>query len=616
MRGEPVDPAIGARPSGPGSVRGEAAAPGGRAILLGRLATAVWVVIVLGALGYRLGAPALIDPDEGRNAEVAREMQAGGGWVLPTLDGLPYLDKPVLFFAAGAVGISVLGPTETAVRAPALLFTVLTLLLVFWFARRVFGPTEAWIAAFAAAASPLTIAFARTVIFDSALTFFVVLALIAFFAAIEGRVANRGEGGRATPRPVLPWTVLAWAAMGLGILTKGPVALALPLLVAAPYAMWRRAAKAVWHPLGIVVLLAVAVPWVWAVDRRVPGFLRYALLTETWGRLTTQELKRGGPIWYFLPVLLWGAFPWVVVAAAAAGRRLVSWWRRRRVSPPEVFLLLWVLLPLLFFSLSQSKRPQYILPVIPALALLVARWWATSPGRRATGARAGAIALVVGGGLLLAVGIAVMQRPALAPVAAELGARTALILGGVAVVAGLLAWTWSGRWRLCLVALSVPALAIPVVGMPLLREVAAGRSTRTLAPAVRQAVPVSGRLLGVDAFAPSLLFYLERPMLVATGDGAALRSNYVIHAYDRLLTVPGSPLRRAGFWLSALQECRAPTVFFVESRDRAVRDRLHQAGLRVVGSTRHWAAYGPCAPATEADVAGEVAEPPETPPAG
>ncbi|HSP35367.1 MAG TPA: glycosyltransferase family 39 protein, partial [Thermoanaerobaculia bacterium] len=265
-----------------------------------------WSIVAAIAVGLFLGAVPLLDPDEGRNGEVAREMALTNDYVLPHLDGLPYLDKPIVYFAAEAAVMEVTGPTELAARLPAYLFTLATAALVFWFARRLWGTDEASVAAIAYLSMPLVIAFARTVIFDSALTFFIVLAIIAFYFAVESDERK--------------WSVIAWASMGLGVLTKGPVALALPLLVAIPYAIWRRRFRRLWSILGLVLFVVVIAPWVIAVQQSVPDFLHYVLVTETAQRLTTGALKRTGPPWYFIPYVIGGALPWSLIALLPRGR--------------------------------------------------------------------------------------------------------------------------------------------------------------------------------------------------------------------------------------------------------------------------------------------------------
>src|SRR5437899_11399083 len=188
------------------------------------------LLLVVAMLFVHLGGYPLLDADEGRNGEVAREMAATNDYVMPRLDSLPYLDKPIVFFAASAVCIEVLGPTETAARLAALMFTLMTAAAVSWFASR--NEIDWRAAAIIFLATPLTLAFSRTVIFDSALTFFLTVAILAFHAAV----------GPAGPRF---WCTVAWASMALGVITKGPVALAVPLLVAIPYAFWPKRSRAV-----------------------------------------------------------------------------------------------------------------------------------------------------------------------------------------------------------------------------------------------------------------------------------------------------------------------------------------------------------------------------------
>src|SRR5256885_16230977 len=175
-----------------------------------RGALIAWAVVAAIAIGWQLGGYPLLDADEGRTGEVGREMAATNDSVMPRLDGLPYLDKPIVYFAAEAATMEVAGPTETAARLPALLFTIATAAAAWWFARRLWGDAEAWLAFIATLASPLSVAFSRTVIFDSALAFFIVVAMMGFYLAIEADVTPSvsegpgGAGGAQTlpPRPL------------------------------------------------------------------------------------------------------------------------------------------------------------------------------------------------------------------------------------------------------------------------------------------------------------------------------------------------------------------------------------------------------------------------------
>jgi len=663
----------------------------------GALRRALLWLLLVAALAWGLGSYALLDPDEGRNAEVAREMAAGGDFVLPRLDGLPYLDKPVLFFAADALCQRLLGAGETAARLPSLLFALATAALTGWFAGRLFGRRARWIAALAALAAPLPIAFARTVIFDSMLAFFVVLALCAFYLAIEARAAQRGGGGdaeaapagrpaaptpraagdgavrrpasvpleaagdeaewpagSATPgaaeaepeRPAAPpgyrrWTALAWAAIGLGVLTKGPVALAVPLLAAVSYAAVRRASRAVWHPLGPALLLLFVGPWIWAVSRQVPEFLHYALVTETWQRVTTPEMNREGPIWFFIPCLLAGALPWSVLAVAGWRRSLRPRGTGGRLDPPQLYLVLWIALPLVLFSLSHSKRPQYILPLLPAVALMAAKVWVDAeeaagespralPGARAAaGTWLGLGALsAAAAGALPQVHVARLEHATLLP-PTLVALALAFLVGAVLVALG-------GRSRppaghdseprrpggaveprrsgggvepsrsgggglsgtpMLVAGLVLPMAALPALLLPLLDEIGSHRSSRGAAAAIAPHLAAGAEVVAVHAFPPSLPFYLRRTLLVATTRGRELTSNYVIAYVSKWLAADPrrTPLRPADWWRTALAVCDRPLVFVTWADDAADRATLAAAGLPLIVANDRMAAYGPCA---------------------
>ncbi len=563
--------------------------------------------LVAAAFLFNLSAYPLLDPDEGRNAEVAREMAATGDYLHPRLDGLPYVDKPVVFYAATAVFIRILGATELAVRLPPFLFTLATLAVVGWWGRRLFGPPAGWIAAIVAGASPLTLAFARTVIMDSALTLWVTVAMVGFHEATEtGRRVDGWTGGEHRgSSPVYPptrlpvgvwWSAVGWISLALGVLTKGPIALALPLMVVVPYAAWRRRLRAVFDPVGLLLFLALVLPWARTMANQAPGYLRYVLGTETFLRLTTPALERTGPWWYFVPVLVLGGFPWTVGLLGAGKhvvRRMSGWADGRMDRGRTVFLALWIVIPLMFFSLSQSKRPQYVLPLVPPVALLVAATWQDRASAHPL-IRSSALALgLLGACILLGhsfVAGAIRHLPT--SVALEIPA-TARWLGTVALASGITAWFAASRPAAALLALALPTLAVPVVGGPLLRAVGRDRSAAELARSILATVPLRTEIVGVGAYPPSLPFYLGGTVLVATRDGAELTSNYLRWSVDLWRRVPGTPLRPADWWRDALQECDRPRAFVIRADDAAARALL--AGtLPAIAETRKYAAYGPC----------------------
>jgi hypothetical protein len=302
----------------------------------------------------------LLEPDEGRNARVGQEILSTGDWVVPHFHGMPYLDKPILYFATVAASLRMFGSNETAARLPSLLFAIAVGVATWLLARRLHSGRTAWASAVVLASSPLFMLFARTVIFDIALTCFVTVAL---WLAAEGRAGKR-------------WGFpLFWVSTGFAVLTKGPVGLLLPILGAVLLLIGLgrpRRLRGLFHPIGILLFFATCLPWVLSVEARQPGFLRYALLVETVERLTKPTFQRTGPFYYYVPILLLGLLPWSLVALG----RMPAWirgWRCVRTPSAARGLLLAALAIVVFFSMSSSKLGGYVLPVVPLLAILMGR---------------------------------------------------------------------------------------------------------------------------------------------------------------------------------------------------------------------------------------------------
>ncbi|HKR64195.1 MAG TPA: glycosyltransferase family 39 protein [Thermoanaerobaculia bacterium] len=520
----------------------------------------LWLLVVAIAVGVQLGGFPLLDADEGRNAEVAREMAATNDYVMPRLDGLPYLDKPIVYFAAEAAAMELLGPTELAARLPAYLFTLATAALLFFFARRVWGGDAPWIAAIVFLSMPLTISFARTVIFDSALTFFVVVAWVAFYIAIEEKQRR--------------WSVLAWASMGAAMITKGPVTFVLVLFVVIPFAWKQRALRLVFPLAGLLVFAAVIAPWVWGVSQVVPEFLNYVLVTETAQRMATKALKRTGPPWYFLPYLLGGALPWSIVA-------LASWKSLRKREPAMLFLLLAIAVPFVFFSISQSKRQQYILPLMAPLALVIAHIWDEAR------TRAAAMLLAILGVILLVAPL-VFHRTKMKPEVAAVADETAIVLGIASVVGGAIA-LFAKRRDFIAVALSIPMIVLPAASIPLLRGVAERRSAKSF---VAQLAPHLGprtEVIGVEAFTGSLAFYTGRRITVVTEDASELTSNYLVRRYAKFTSDPSSPLKPLPHFERTLGAC-CP-MYILRNDDARRRALLESRGFMRVAEGAHLVAY-------------------------
>jgi 4-amino-4-deoxy-L-arabinose transferase-like glycosyltransferase len=532
----------------------------------------VWLLVAAVALFIHLGSVPLFDADEGRNGEVGREMAATNDYVMPRIDGMPYLDKPIVYFAAEAAAMEMLGPTELAARLPAYVFTLLTALVVFWWARRVWDEERAYVAAIACLAMPLTLAFARAVIFDSALTFFMAVAIVAFYEAISAQcTVNSAQGAGAVRRARARAATLAWAAIAFGVLTKGPVAIAVPLLIAVPYAIKRRAFRALWSWGGLAVFIIIIAPWVYAVSRVIPDFLHYVLVTETAQRLATKALKRTGPPWYFIPYVLGGALPWSVAAFFA--------WRKERRDDALLYVAFWIVIPFVFFSISQSKRPQYILPIMPAIALAVAHFWTDE--RRATAVRMAAVLFAILGIALVAAPFVHVKKMS-AEVAAGVQS-SALPMGIVALIGAIAALAFAKRRDLALAALSLPILAIPLTANPLLQSIGARRSAKAFAAQI-QARAHDAPVVGIGDYTGSMQFYLQRRVDVVTPDAEEFTSNYIIRHYDKFAGEPASPVKRN----LALDRTH---VYVVRNNDRANAQLLTANGFREIARDAHHVAF-------------------------
>jgi 4-amino-4-deoxy-L-arabinose transferase-like glycosyltransferase len=336
----------------------------------------------------------LVDPDEGRNAEVAAEMAAGGDVVIPHLAGVPYLDKPPGLFALSAFAIRGLGRTPLAARLPALLASLVTLALLAHAARRLEDDAFAWRATALFAAAPLAAVLAAYTIFD--------MPLAACVTAVWTLGALEIARGPAPARRAA--MALAVAA---GILLKGPVMLAWAIGGSATAALLLRDRAPLrwlsWPPGWFIAVIPPAL-WFTLALRRHPEYLHYAFLEESWERLTTRSFDRQQPWWFVAAVFAGGALPW----------SLVTPWRLP-LSRTARLAAAQVLFAAVFFTFSHSKLVTYLLPAFPAFA-----WWAVECWRASRWPRWAFAAVLVATPLLLAAGWPALQREARATSGAAL----------------------------------------------------------------------------------------------------------------------------------------------------------------------------------------------------
>lgn len=420
----------------------------------------------------------LLDPDEGRYAEIPREMLATGDWVIPHQNGLVYLEKPPLAYWLVAGSFRVLGETEAAARLPGKLATAGTMLALFLFLRRRAGERAGALAATFFGGSLLAFGLARIVLIDPILSAAQTAAVLCFAALAEA------EGPRARERGLAVGFAAAAAA---AVLLKGLVGVLLPggavVLWSLVTGRWRPFLRLV-GPLPVAVFLLLAVPWHVLAARREPQFLSFYFVHEHLERFLKPGHRRPGPPWYFLAVLAGGFLPFSPLLPRLRdvwpGRTREAW----RSRPLESFLWVFTLLVVVFFSVSKSKLIPYVLPVFPSLALLLA----LAVARREDGLRLRAgerwsaalflALLLVSGGVLAsgALGIPGATGPAIA-LAAAAAVALALLLAAPRLVAGRELVVLVAGWTLFLAAApaALPAFVRHLGNWPLAETLEASR---------------------------------------------------------------------------------------------------------------------------------------------
>jgi 4-amino-4-deoxy-L-arabinose transferase-like glycosyltransferase len=324
---------------------------------------------------YGLGQFGLIGADEPRYAQVAREMLERHDWITPVLGGQPWLEKPPLYYWQAMVAYSIFGVTDWAARLPSAFDATLLVLAVYIFLRRFSLRSE--LAGFAldgaliAASSAGIIGYARAASMDMALASAFTLGMLGWWA------------WRDTEKKI--YLAVFYAFVGLGMLAKGPVAPFLAAMVIVAYAAavreFRLISKTLWPP-GILLFCAIALPWYFAVQMRNPNFFHAFIIEHNLDRFSTNLYHHPEPFWYYLPVTALALLPWTVFVVAALAEQVRSWWARKSnavgvVSVENrfgIFACCWLIVPIVFFSISQSKLPGYILPAIPAGGLLLAEY--------------------------------------------------------------------------------------------------------------------------------------------------------------------------------------------------------------------------------------------------
>jgi 4-amino-4-deoxy-L-arabinose transferase-like glycosyltransferase len=456
----------------------------------------------------------LFDPDEGRYAEIPREMLSGGDWVIPHLNALVYLEKPPLQYWLTAWAFRGLGQTEFAARFCTGLAGYLALLTVFFVGRDLKGFDAGLRAVLFTSGSALFVLLGHQLTLDMSLSFWLLAALGCFLAAQKRRDTKRHWRG---------WMLGCWAAMALAVLTKGLIGVLIPGATLGAYLAWQRDWRVLRHlnlRWGLPLFAVIAVPWFVLAARANQQFLGFFFIREHFLRFATPIEHRTEPWWFFVPVLVVGIVPWLPQAARALCAVPMERVQRGRFDAVRL-LWIWCVFVLVFFSFSDSKLIPYILPAVAPLALLCAAR-PDGGGRAAllTGALlsfascAGVLAYACGawssaeGGQLLP-----LIRPTLFCMSAllalgALGAAVLVQVGRPLAALGAL----SGSWFLGSAAILVAGNAAQSLfsakdaALALVRAAAVGADVN--------GIPADVPVFAVQSYQQSLAFYLQRPVVL------------------------------------------------------------------------------------------------------
>ena len=471
-----------------------------------------------------LGRPAITDSDEAFYAEAAREMVANGDWITPHYNGQHRFEKPVLYYWLAAFAYLVAGVGEFAARVPSAVAGLVLVLTTYACARRWYDEATGVLAGAITATSFGYVAVARTALPDLLLACFITLGT---WAALVALVAPRPPGSDPRRRW---WLVVAGAALAGGFLTKGPVVVVLLALVVGPLAVWRcwsrrasrsdgvRALVRLAGDLGVLagVCLLLTAPW-FATMTATHGlaYLDRFFIDENVQRFVSTQYNARRPFWFYLPIVVGGLLPWSPL--------MLVWWRPirqvaarlRDIQPVEVWLGVWALAPLLFYSLSIGQQPRYILPVLPPLAVLLAR----GVSRRLASAAANqvrprrdrllAVAGATSGTVLVLFGAFVYRAQILFP-----GSPGTVLIGAALLVVsglGVLSVALSTRQRLIpgaiVVGAVVSALTVPYV----VQSRPGPEPVEQMAALIQAAAPETVPYGRYRVFVRNLVFYTGRP---------------------------------------------------------------------------------------------------------
>jgi 4-amino-4-deoxy-L-arabinose transferase-like glycosyltransferase len=485
------------------------------------LVLSVFIVLLFGLF---LGSRPLSTPDEARYSEIPREMLVSHDFVTPHLNGVKYFEKPPLVYWIQAASIKLFNPSlgkavstsnvprlnEWVVRVPNALMALLGCLFLYTSARLLFDRQTGLLSAVILATSFLYFTLARMVTLDMSLSVLLSGSLLAFLVAV-----NFPPG---SIRRYLCYVAYIFSA--LAVLTKGLVGIVFPMMIVGAWILltqqWRLL-KQIYLPSGILLFLLIVLPWHVLVQQRNPEFLQFYFIDQQFLRYSTLIAQRYQPSWFFIPIFFAGFLPWVAFLFQAIKASFPRTRQQMREKSNQVFLLLWISIIFVFFSLSHSKLIPYILPLFPAVALLTGHYLATQGDR--SGVKWGTILLpiiwLILGGLgvlwLLVDPSADLPKPGI----------PFLVVGYSIFLLGSLLTAFYYRLHrgktafICLTLASSISFIIFAVGIPRVDT----RSIKPLVQALKPLLRPHDKIVSYDNYYQDLPFYLNQRVMTVNVAG-------------------------------------------------------------------------------------------------
>ncbi len=479
---------------------------------------AIVLSLALALFFFGLGRRALVDPDEARYAEGAREMLEIGDWITPKFNYEDRLDKPILFYWFLMTAYKLIGVTEFAARLFPALFAVIGVVLTYLLGALMFSSRAGLFSAIILATSPLYFAVGRLTVTDMVLSVFILLALCCFSLVYfyKQRVF------------ALPFFI----ALGLAMLTKGPVGIVLVFLIILVFLGLRRELGQLRNlriGWGICVFLIVTLPWFLLLMARHEGLLRYYFYEQTLSRFFTEKYERSKFLFYYFFLVIPAFFPWIVLFVSASWRYWKKGWKDAiSKRPQELIFWLWGVLPVLFFTMSQSKLATYILPAFPGLALFVGQWMDREIGNWSQMKRTRSLQVACA---LFCCAMVVVLIASTHYYGSEHQINMAGLLaaGALGFIFGLVGLLLSrhGKWLTTFWLLVAGMIVLELGTMPAVDSYLSDRrSLKTLCEEVRPKIDPNALIIRYEGdVPPSFVFYLRHRVIKVTNDKVLVHYN-------------------------------------------------------------------------------------------